>query len=247
MRIGTFWRDAAAVVRSLRCRGRVGAGFKPARARTMMSADASTAMSGRCKLLVWCPTNTDTNLRVLLAVGCVRHSGLDPGSSSRGARHQGGDRRSPLQVIAPCRQPKCPRIFITVFVRHHTSVVSRKFLQQFACLFCRRRRCSSSRGARHTGGFETRPYKSSRLADNKKSRATYRRNLRHTTLAGCVKTPTSGHERPLRHSRESGNPGVLEGSLRGVSPLHPAWIPAFAGMTFSGAVASLEWGFDTAC
>ena len=40
-------------------------------------------------------------------------------SSSRGARHQGGDRRSPLQVIAPCRRPKCPRIFVTVFVRHH--------------------------------------------------------------------------------------------------------------------------------
>ena len=47
--------------------------------------------------------------------------GLTPGSSSRGARHQGGDRRSPLQVIAPCRQPKCPRIFISVFVRHHIS------------------------------------------------------------------------------------------------------------------------------
>ncbi len=28
---------------------------------------------------------------------------------------------------------------------------------------------SSSGGARHTGGFETRPYKSSRLADHKKS------------------------------------------------------------------------------
>ena len=37
--------------------------------------------------LVWCLTNTLTNLRVLLAVGCVRHPGLDPGSSSRGARH----------------------------------------------------------------------------------------------------------------------------------------------------------------
>ena len=46
-------------------------------------------------------------------------------SSSRGARHTGGfDRRSPLQVIAPCRRPKCPRIFATVFVRHHTSVLS---------------------------------------------------------------------------------------------------------------------------
>ena len=66
-------------------------------------------------------------------------------------------------------------------------------------------------------------------------------------LAGCVKTPTSGYEGPIRHSRESGNPEVVEGSLRGVSPLHPAWIPAFAGMTISGAVASLGWGFDTAC
>ena len=64
---------------------------------------------------------------------------------------------------------------------------------------------------------------------------------------GRVKTLTSGHERPIRHSRESGNPGVLEGSPRGVSPLHPAWIPAFAGMTISGAVAPLGWGFDTAC
>ena len=51
---------------------------------------------------------------------------------------------------------------------------------------------------------------------------------------------------PLRHSRESGNPGVLEGSPRAVSPLHSAWIPAFAGMTISGAVAPLGWGFDTA-
>ena len=54
-----------------------------------------------------------------------------------------------------------------------------------------------------------------------------------------------GARKPIRHSRESGNPGVLEGSLRGVSPLHPSWIPAFAGMTISGAVASLGWGFDT--
>ena len=75
-----------------------------------------------------CPANTLTNLRVLLAVGCVRHSGLDPGSSSRGARHQGGDRRSPLLVLSvaqrsrrtPCRQPKYPRIFISVFAGHDT-------------------------------------------------------------------------------------------------------------------------------
>ena len=62
-----------------------------------------------------------------------------------------------------------------------------------------------------------------------------------------VKRSTSRHGRPIRHSRESGNPGVLEGSLRGVSPPHPAWIPAFAGMTISGACASLGWRFDTAC
>ena len=66
--------------------------------------------------------------------------------------------------------------------------------------------------------------------------------LRHSRETGRVKTPTSGHERPLRHSRESGNPGVVEGCYGGVSPLHPAWIPAFAGMTISGAVASLGWG-----
>ena len=71
-------------------------------------------------------------------------------------------------------------------------------------------------------------------------------SLRHSRETGRVKTLTSGHERPIRHSRESGNPGVLEGSPRAVSPLHPAWIPAFAGMTISGAVASLGWGFDTA-
>ena len=70
-------------------------------------------------------------------------------------------------------------------------------------------------------------------------------NFRHSRETGRVKTLTSGNERPLRHSRESGNPGVLEGSLRSVSPLHPAWIPAFAGMTISGAGASLGWGFDT--
>ena len=39
----------------------------------------------------------------------------------------------------------------------------------------------------------------------------------------------------IRHSRESGNPGVVEGCYSGVSPLHPAWIPAFAGMTERGA------------
>ena len=37
--------------------------------------------------LVLCLTNRFTNLLVFFAVGCVRHPGLDPGSSSRGARH----------------------------------------------------------------------------------------------------------------------------------------------------------------
>ena len=36
---------------------------------------------------------------------------------------------------------------------------------------------------------------------------------------------------PLRHSRESGNPGVVEGCYNGVSPLHPAWIPAFQAVS----------------
>ena len=52
--------------------------------------------------------------------------------------------------------------------------------------------------------------------------------------------------RTIRHSRESGNPGVVEGCYSGVFPLHPAWIPAFAGMTIWGVVASLGWRFDTA-
>ena len=73
--------------------------------------------------------------------------------------------------------------------------------------------------------------------------AATRRN-RHSRGTGCVKTPTSEHERPIRHSRESGNPGVLEGSLRGVSPLHPAWIPAFAGMTISGDRCLSRMGFS---
>ena len=49
---------------------------------------------------------------------------------------------------------------------------------------------------------------------------------------------------PLRHSRESGNPGVVvEGCYSGVSPLHPAWIPAFAGMTISGVVCLSRMAF----
>ena len=64
---------------------------------------------------------------------------------------------------------------------------------------------------------------------------------------GCVNTLLRGDQTPIRHSRESGNPGVVAGRYSGVSPLYPSWIPAFAGMTFLGVVASLEWCFDTAC
>ena len=43
----------------------------------------------------------------------------------------------------------------------------------------------------------------------------------------------------------------IQGSWRGPYAAfprsHPAWIPAFAGMTISGALASLGWCFDTAC
>ena len=52
-----------------------------------------------------------------------------------------------------------------------------------------------------------------------------------TCETGCVKTPVPRYERPIRHSRESGNPGVLEGSPRAVSPLHPAWIPAYQAVS----------------
>ena len=62
---------------------------------------------------------------------------------------------------------------------------------------------------------------------------------RHSRETGCVKTPTSGHERPIRHSRESGNPGVVEGRYSGVSHPYPSWIPAFAGMTVSGFLTIL--------
>ena len=49
------------------------------------------------------------------------------------------------------------------------SVLSHVIVYESAGLSCPRPRCSSSRGNPHTGGFETRPYKSSRLAHNKKS------------------------------------------------------------------------------
>ena len=51
------------------------------------------------------------------------------------------------------------------------SVVSHKYAYESAGPFGRRLRCSSSRGNGHTGGFETRPYKSSRLADDQNALA----------------------------------------------------------------------------
>ena len=42
-----------------------------------------------------------------------------------------------------------------------------------------------------------------------------------------------------RESRGGG--GVLQRCF----PPHPSWIPAFAGMTISGVVASFGWRFDT--
>ena len=67
----------------------------------------------RAAALVWCLTNTLTNLRVLWPSAALLFLAW--------CTPLGGDRRSPLQVIAPCRRPKCPRSFISVFVRHHTS------------------------------------------------------------------------------------------------------------------------------
>ena len=96
------------------------------------SASRSPRWIGYRAGLVWCLTNTLMNLRVLLAPRILSPSTrLRTGVAKRSRRAAallflawgtplGGDRRSPLQVIAPCRQPKCPRIFITVFVRHHT-------------------------------------------------------------------------------------------------------------------------------
>ena len=52
-----------------------------------------------------------------------------------------------------------------------SSVVSHKYAYESAGPFGRRLRCSSSRGNGHTGGFETRPYKSSRLADDQNALA----------------------------------------------------------------------------
>ena len=40
-----------------------------------------------------------------------------------------------------------------------------------------------------------------------------------------------------------GNPGAVEGCYSDVSPLHPAWIPAFAGMTISGGRCLSRMGF----
>ena len=67
--------------------------------------------------LVWCPVNACDNLPVFFAVGCVALRRVVPAT--------GGDRRSPLQVIAPCRQQKILRNLSQEFTGHHTSVLAR--------------------------------------------------------------------------------------------------------------------------
>ena len=74
-----------------------------------------------------------------------------------------------------------------------------------------------------------------------------RPQIRHSRETGCVKRPTSGVRKAnpsFPRKRESRGGGrVLQ---RRRDPLHPAWIPAFAGMTISGVCASLGSRFDTA-
>ena len=55
------------------------------------------------------------------------------------------------------------------------------------------------------------------------------RTVTNPRLAGCVKTPTSAYERPLRHSRESGNPGVLAGGATRCFPTPPRLYSRFRG------------------
>ena len=62
------------------------------------------------------------------------------------------------------------------------SVAFHKYVDESAGPSRRRLRCSSSRGIGHTGGFETRPYKSSRLADDKNSYASSSTYLWNATL-----------------------------------------------------------------
>ena len=104
-------------------------------------------------MLVSCLTNTCNNLLVFFAVGCVALPHVED------------------CVIAPCRQQKILRNLSQVFAGRDTSVVSHKYAYESAGPFGRRLRCSSSRGNGHTGGFETRPYKSSRLADDQNALA----------------------------------------------------------------------------
>ncbi len=64
---------------------------------------------------------------------------------------------------------------------------------------------------------------------------------------GCVKTTFKRGNNPLnRHSRERGNPGVVERGNAAVEPRHHPWIPAFAGMTDWCLVARKQ-SSDTAC
>ena len=61
---------------------------------------------------------------------------------------------------------------------------------------------------------------------------------------GCVNPYFGARKATPPHSRESGNPGGVEGCNSGVSPPHPAWIPASRIDDF-GVCASLGWGLNT--
>ena len=49
--------------------------------------------------------------------------------------------------------------------------------------------------------------------------------LRHLALTPLPFRSEHADGRPLRHSRESGNPGAVEGCYSGVPPLHPSGFP----------------------
>ena len=59
--------------------------------------------------------------------------------------------------------------------------------------------------------------------------------------------PLTETEFRARAEGEPSDPPAVAILPRDVAPLHPAWIPAFAGMTISGVCASLGWRFDTPC
>ena len=119
-------------------------------------------VSRRAPGLVWCLTNTPTNLRVLLAVGCVAlprvvhatRAGLKPAPTSHRALPT-----TKILCILPC-----------ALNGQDTSVVSHKYGYESAGPFGRRLRCSSSRGTR-PGATAGRPYESSRLAEDQNALA----------------------------------------------------------------------------